>query len=464
MLILIGLSIAKGASQVPLPDAQPNVAPVLTTIQDEIVAREFLKLIREQMTIVEDPQLSDYVTGLAKRLAANAGFDSSNFRVIIVDNNAVNALAGPGATFVFFTGLVDLAATEGEFASVVAHEIAHHTQRHLPQMMERQKDLAVPSMIAVLGGLIAGGSEGLGLAVTAAAAQKDALIRYTLHFEREADAIALRILAASNIEPRQARNFMDSLEQWIRLAGARQSSIHNTHPLTPERIANVENRLRAYEGRNYDADSNDFQLAKARSTVLNNFVPSATVASFVEQVDQGDQGNAGLYGLALALSKDNRHDEAQQNIGKLITKDPNNTWFILANAEIELASGNSESAKQILENALKFNQSLSLAELYANILLDAKQAKEAKRLVRKIILDHPKIPRLHKLHARASAQANDAFDVHFSTAEYYYLNGQLNAAMKQLNLAEDIAGNDFYRAERVKEKQKKIRTELSWQK
>ncbi len=445
------------------PDAEPEVAPIITTIEDEILARNFIRIVADQVTFVTDPLLTEYVIRLCDELARNAGFDSHYYKIFVVDDGTVNAIAGPGGTFMFYTGLFEVSETEGEFASVVAHEFAHHTQNHIRQMMAKHSATMLPSLLAVLAGIAVGGSEGTAASAGAIAAQREAMIDFTLHFEREADAIGLRILAASGYDPKHARNFMSSLQRWIRLRGARQSALHNTHPLTPERISNVEDRILAYNDRSYPKDSPEYYLAKARAKAMYAYKPETTSAHFKERL-AADPGNRGhRYGYAISLSKDGAHEAARKEIATLLNQESANPWYILANAQIEIDAEKKDAAIELLEaSPVAGPYKLAWAQVYAGLLIETGRAKEAKRLIRKQIIDHPDDPRLHSMHARASAQAGDQLNSHLSMAEHYYLLGALNAALQQIEVAQRFAGNSVYAIETIKEKKKIIQSEINW--
>ncbi len=447
----------------PQTDPEPQYAPVLSSIQDEQLAREFISIARKQLTFIDDPLLNHYVESLTETLAGNAGFDSSHFRVFVVEDKTVNAIAGPGGTFMFYTGLFQVAETEGEFASVVAHEIAHHSQKHIRQMIAKQNASVVPSMLGVLAGILIGGSEGVATSAGSLAAQRDMLIRYTLTLEREADAIGLRILAASDYDPRHARNFMSSLQRWIRLRGERQSALHNTHPLTPERIANIENRLLSYGGKSYSADSFDFYLAKARAQALYAYESNEAVAK-LQALLANDPNNAPLrYGYAIALGEVDDHDTARQYMKPLIESDPQNPWYLLAIAQIELESGNADTAVALLEaNKVDGPYHSAWLQVYGDYLIDNGRADEAKRLIRKQIIRDPDNHTLYSMHARASAHSGDNLKSHLSMAEHYYLLGALEAALQQITLAQQLAQGDFYATEKIKERKKAIQSEMAW--
>lgn len=454
------------SSQILLTDPDPEVAPIITSLNEKRLARHFLHVVFSSTSIVKDPRLNAYITQLGEKLGRNANLDTTNFHFYLIDNTDVNALAGVGATFFFYTGAVELAANEGEFAAIVAHEIAHHSQNHLSQLLAQQKATLLPSMAAVLAGILIGGSEGIAASIAGGAAQIDSMIRFTRELEREADVIGLRILAASGYDPIHARNIMLSMEQSFRRRGAQQSTIHNTHPHTQERISTIEDRLNAYKGRTYSENAPVFALAKARIKVLYSWEPQKTTREFEEQLSNVEnlQNLASLkYGYALSLSRDGLHNAALEQIRELVKLEPDNLWYLQAEGEIEISAGNRKQGLVILQRATQLpHKDTASVESYAEALIQSGQAAEAKKLVRREIIDNPLNPRLHTLHARASSEAGDRLTSHVSQAEYHFLTGDIQSAEQQLKIAAQLAVGNFYISEIIKEKEKQIDLEKAW--
>ena len=441
-----------------------SVAPVLTTLQQERMARQFIKIVASQKFILEDSQINNYITSLTRKLAASVQGYTDNYQIFVINDPVVNAFAGPGGVFFLHTGLLGLAKNEGELASVIAHEIAHHSQNHLAQLYEKQKLSQIPTMIAIVAGVAAGGDDALAITAAATAAQTEMMIDYTNHFEREADVIGLQILTDSGYDPRDLSNFLVSLETWLRHSGARQRTIHNTHPVTPDRIAYVKARINRFPQKTRQPDSTDFLMTQARIEALYNFKTQKTSEKFRELIQNNEGNHANYqYGYALALMKDRQYDLARQQINQLISMQPDSPRFKFAAAEIELSAGNPENVPSILSNLDKsYSENITFVELTTKALLRMNQATEAQKFVRKRIIKNPEFPDLHKLHAQAANAANDNLNSHLSLSEYYFLRGDLKLALRQLKLAEQFTKNDFYITETIRGKIEIVEQELKW--
>lgn len=429
------------------------------------MARQFLKIVKAQKIFATDSQLQSYINSLAKKLSDQVRGYTGNYQFYILDDPIVNAFAGPGAIFFINTGLIDLANTEGELASVLAHEIAHHSQHHLAQLFEKQKATQIPALIAIIAGLAAGSSDGVTASAAVIAAQTELIIDYTNVLEREADVIGLQILTDAGYDARNLSNFLKGLESWLRKSGARQRTIHNTHPVTPERIAYVENRAKNFKNTLERENSAEFFLAKARTNAIYNWKPEKTAELFKTSLESGkvEQQSANRYGYALSLMKDRDFNQARSEIEQLMLAEPRNKWYLLAAAEIELAADNPEKAERLLANASEWlRSSLALIELQTTALLRLDRAKEAQKFIRKQIIKHPNSAAFYKLHAQASSAANDRLDSHLSLSEYHFLLGNLRESLNQLRIAEQYTADDFYTIETIKEKIRQVKQEIEW--
>ena len=427
-------------------------------------ARYFLSLIREKSSLSEDLQINNYVSNLAKELAKNARMDSDPLNYFVVNDSSINAFAGPGATFFINTGIIELAETEGELASVIAHELAHHKQKHLSRLFSDYKATQLPALIAILAGIVVGGETGMAAIAGAQAARLEALIDYTLAYEREADAVGLQILTASSYSPIHARSFMLELEQAIREQGVVQSNIHNTHPVTPERVASFEARVNRYKQTVDKPPSPDFHFVKARSRVLFNWEPTKTRNFFENNFSAGSEIEqiATRYGLALSLARDSQIDSAREELNNLRVIEPDNLWFMLAAAEIELHDNNPDSARELLvDSALSENADSTVVEFYTLALIRSGNRQEANRYIRKHLNLNSEQIKYYKLHGEAATKSGELVNGYISESEYHYRLGELKLALQQLKIAQQH-GDDFYSTEVIREKKRVIEEEIAW--
>ncbi len=430
--------------------------------QIEQQARHFLYLIRKSVDLSTDTQINEYVYGLARKLASNSKMDVDPLSYHVVADPAINAFAGPGATFFINTGIIEAAENEGQLASVIAHELAHHKQKHLRRLFEDYQSTMIPSALLILAGIAAGGDAGIAALAGAQAVQTEAMIDHTLIYEREADAVGIQILTASGYSPLDARDFMVTLEERIREKGLFQSNIHNTHPITPERIASFQARVKRFEDMDKTPQSMDFHFVKARTRLLFDWESNNTFKHFKKQITNDDdmQQLAARYGYALSLSKDGKTDSARKAVAELRNQHPDNPWFLLAAAEVEMDANAFDAAKQLLsESALAANPELAVIEMYTRALIHTGELDLANAYMRDHLADHPDKPPLYKLQAETALKTGDTLNGYLAEVEYLFRFGELEAALNLLTVAERKL-DDHYSTEVLKEKKRVLQEEL----
>ena len=141
LLFAVSLSLAIGDSpgQVggsQLPDFGDSSGSLISPAQEREFGAMFMRSVRAQSTLVNDPHTVGYIRRLGDRLVTHSDAPSYPFTFFVVQDPSVNAFAGPGGYIGIHTGLILTAENESELAGVMAHEIADVTQRHLLRAYE----------------------------------------------------------------------------------------------------------------------------------------------------------------------------------------------------------------------------------------------------------------------------------------------------------------------------------------
>jgi predicted Zn-dependent protease len=204
------------------------------------LGRRFLLEVRSQLPITEDPTLAEYVDRVGARLVKTLGAQEFEYHFYVVQNSALNAFAVPGGYVFVFAGLIAHVENDDELAGVLAHEIGHVSGHHL---VRQQTEGQVWSYAAILGALLSAVNPVLGAAGVAAA--QTAQLKYSREFEQEADYLGLRYATEAGYDPHALGSFFKILlaEQRVNPAGVPAYML--THPLTENRVANVETSINA---------------------------------------------------------------------------------------------------------------------------------------------------------------------------------------------------------------------------
>ena len=428
------------------------------------IGRMWLRSFRGQAPLVNDPLLHSYLENLTFELAQHSDLQDRRIELVIVDNPSINAFAVPGGVMGVHNGLFLYAQTEDEFATVMAHEIAHLSQRHFSRRMELAAQQGPMQLAGLLAGILlaatVGTDAGLAAMTTAQGLAQDEQLRYSRSNEAEADRVGLRTLYEAGMDPYAAPQMFERM-----LAATRYSSTNRvpefmrTHPLSERRIADTRTRAMQYPKRIRPV-SLDFQLMRARVEVHSAPTPEEAVASFRAALQgQTRSTEATTYGLVLALTAAGRPNEAALSLDSIWSENTDRIEYVIADAEIDLARGNPQRAVATLEQRLELspgNHPLTMA--YADALHQAGSPHLAEATLieqsRRVSND----PGLWYLLAEVQGLAGNIIGLHRSRAEYFIMINALDAAEKQLGYAQALTDRDFTTSSLINERLRDIQS------
>jgi predicted Zn-dependent protease len=215
--------------------------------EDEVeIDRQESRAVEDQIGLVDNPALQEYVERLGDQLAQNALRKDVDYVFSVVEMDEPNAFALPGGHIYVSRGLLVLANSEPELANVLGHEIGHVTARHASQRATAGVAYTVGSLLLAVAAAVAGSPEaaaGIGSFLTMGGPQQ-ALAAYSREQESEADRLGQTLAAESGVDPSGMAEFLDALDDYtrLRLGASRQISWFDTHPATPDRIAETSAR------------------------------------------------------------------------------------------------------------------------------------------------------------------------------------------------------------------------------
>ena len=434
------------SDEIQLPDMGATSSSRLSPEEERQLGEAFMRRVRQNLDLVQDPQIEQYVWNLGYYLVANSDYRTRPFHFFVVKDPSINAFAGPAGHIGVHTGLILTTESESELAAVMAHEIAHVGQHHLDRAITAAEKMSLPTAGALLAAIILGAKDA-NLAEAAIAATLAANIQTQLNFTRahemEADHIGIRILSEAGFDPRAMATFFERLQQNDRLYDNEVPEFLRTHPVTTTRIAESRSRAENYTS-DETRDSTLYYLMRARTRVLTHDNPYELIRSYQAQLQDGRYKNrlAVRYGYALSLSKGGRQDDARKQLKTLIKEDRERIPYVIALAEVEIAAGNLDHALDIFADGLRLNpRNMPLTRHYAQALLLARKPGRAKELLEQYTRHATPAPADYQLLAKASRQAGLTGEAYRALAEYHYLLGDTQTAITYLNRAlkqEDI--------------------------
>jgi len=438
------------------------------------IYQEFLRI----GAVYDDPEATDALSLQAARLLSAAGnlghLEAQRpFRFFIVKDPSINAFALPGGYIGIHTGLITASDRESEVMSVLAHEIGHVTQRHIARMFGQQRQSsAVMIAAAVLAAMAARASPDAAMGVMSLG--QTVAIRDQLSFsrdaEREADRVGVQILTESGFDPAGMVSMFERLSQAGRLYDNNAPAYLRTHPLSTERIADIQGRLQSAVYQPRGEPGNPRPMAAANSAAYD-WIRAKLVASADPRVDGlraarqrfelqiKDPKNSGPatlgplhFGLAWAALLQRDFTASAQHV-RFAREQAQRGGFLQEVApflaHLQIRGGIAANDVQTITTmASQFPEEFSAHRAIVRALIEArllaKQPLESTgQLARLATQRWPHDPQVWALLARAELASGRRAAQHAAIAEQYVLSGAYVAAIEQLGLARAAGDADF---------------------
>lgn len=418
------------ADDLNLPDIGSPADAVLSKNDEARIGAAIMRQINASGAVVKDPQIAEYVSDIGHRVAAHANDGGHEFTFFVVDDPSINAFALPGGYIGIHTGLLESTRNEDELAGVLAHEIAHVTQRHIARAVTANKRQSLLSTAIMLGAVIAGALGGIdgdamqGAIAVAQGSQAQAQINFTRSNEYEADRIGMTALANAGFDPRGMSSFFEVISKSGGPSQARVPEFLRTHPVSSSRIAEARSRARSYP-KTQTVDTVNYGIARARLHVARFEQPSEAV-EFFEQQPSDYQSDHWQYGLAVAYMANNQFQAALRIFEELTNREPDVIAYHVGLGQAQLELEQVQESQQTFERALElFPRNVPLVVAYGEALLRLEQPVLAHSLLLDLFNNTAPTPDQVLLIARAAIDANEIAEAHYYRAEYSFMTGDL---------------------------------------
>ncbi len=428
------------ADDIKIPDMGSPADALLNKSQEAQIGRAIMRSIRSSGMVVEDPQVTEYINDVGHRIAAQTNQGDHEFTFFVVKDPRINAFALPGGYIGVHTGLIEATRNESELAGVLAHEVAHVTQRHIARSIHASSRQSILSTALMLGALIVGAASGdadvaqAGMAVAQGTAAQQQ-INFTRSNEHEADRIGISALAGAGFDPHGMGSFFEVMSrQQLSSPDERMPEFLRTHPVTSTRIAEARTRASEYP-RIHSDNSIGYGITQARLRVASFATPEKAVEYF-ERRDYTLQNDIERYGRAVAYQRAGRDYDANRIFEDLIESDKKVIAYHIGLGQSQLALERYASGRATFDKAVElFPRNVPLVIHYGEMLLQLGQAEAAHTMLLDLMNNVPPTPEQVRLIARAAAMAGEGAEAYYYLSEYRLMTGDLVGGVNYLRQA-----------------------------
>ncbi|MCW8166136.1 peptidase M48 [Verminephrobacter aporrectodeae subsp. tuberculatae] len=465
LIALAALSCTSVLAQSPLPTLGDGSE--LTASAERRLGERIVRALYRDPEHIDDPVLADYVQGILQALlgAARARGTLSPeiderfaWDILLSRDRTVNAFALPGGYLGVHLGLIGLTSTRDELASVLAHELSHVTQRHISRLItdqDRQTPLLLGAML--LGALAASKNPAAtqALVVGGQALVLQNQLNFSRTMEREADRMGYGLMAPAGFAPQGFVGMFDKLQQANRLNDNGSWPYLRSHPLTTERIADMQARIPPGQA-TAQPPTLEHALIAARARVLaspgvdalrqwiaepqatgfaSQPVPRRAAALYAAALASNQlRDAAGARAAARALDDLLRDEPAARRLGRLL------------NAEIELAAGDGDAALAALPEGSARRPELLLR---MQALLHAGRPGEGTAALQTWIVVHPGDASAWQLLASAWQALGQPLRAVRAEAEAHAARCDYGAALDRFRAGQDLARRSTAAADHI---------------
>lgn len=450
--LLLASPLGTANSNIQLPALGENSAGLISLADEYELGQQLIKRYRASIPTSRDPFIEEYLKKLLQQIVTHSDLVDKRLELIVLENPSLNAFAAPGGIVGVNTGTFLSAENEQQLASILAHEIAHLSQRHYARRLQQNKTTYAVSLAALLASIMvaASGNSDVGIAAIPAiqAASIDSSLRFSRSMEQEADRIGMQTLIRGGFDPYAMPSMFEQMLRGTRYR-TKVPEFLLTHPVTESRIADSMARARKHP-QNQVAFDESFQLIRARVMLHYENNSAYAVRRFKEELDNYRTlpAPAAHYGYVMALTRNGDLKAARAALPAMKQHVNNGAAVAIAEADIEAAAQNYGQATKILSDALQTRPtSHPLNVRLAEVLMAAGEYQRCEELLMNHVQRQPNNAYVWYLLAEVHGLAGNILQVHRARAEYFILIGIYNKAEIQLRNAIKLTDSKDFQAQ-----------------
>ena len=426
-------------SSIELPLIGDRLSGAVSQTEEESLGRQFLRDLKRQTPILYDPIVQEWTELFIYKIGEQSKVSKKAFELIIIEDNSLNAFAAPGGIIGVNAGLFKYSDNEAQFASVIAHELAHLSQRHFARQILEGSDRSNQSLATVLAAIVVAVATSSPAAIIGGqgllASQQ---LRFSRLYETEADREGYVTLQKAGYDTVEMSEMFKNMQEVRRLSGDNMPEFLLTHPITTRRITESRERAREYPSPG-KTDSFNFKLIKKRVKYL--MTDNLSIRAFEKEIGDSDED---VYFRALIEKKKLNFTRSIELLKGLEKKYPDNLIIKTSLAEVYTESGNLRKSKDFTSELLAvslgnypLSYNLANAHIMEGNYLAAEQVLEDIKFYRPVDIN------LLKDLSQVQKNSKNMLGYHLTNSEFLFYSGRYEEALRDLQEARRIARNNF---------------------
>ena len=426
-------------SSIELPLIGDRLSGAVSQTEEESLGRQFLRDLKRETPILYDPIVQEWTELFVYKVGEQSKVNKKAFELILIEDNSLNAFAAPGGIIGVNAGLFKHSDNEAQFASVIAHELAHLSQRHFARQILEGSDRSNQSLATVLAAIVVAVATNSPAAIIGGqgllAAQQ---LRFSRLYETEADREGYVTLQKAGYDTIEMSEMFKNMQEVRRLSGDNIPEFLLTHPITTRRITESRERAREFPSPG-KTDSFNFKLIKKRVKYL--MTDNLSIRAFEKEIGDNDED---IYFRALIEKKKLNFTRSIELLKGLEFKYPDNLIIKTSLAEVYTESGNLRKSKEFTNELLAvslgnypLSYNLANAHIMEENYLAAEQVLEDIKFYRPVDIN------LLKDLSQVQKNSKNMLGYHLTNSEFLFYSGRYEEALRDLQEARRIARNNF---------------------
>ena len=426
--------------------ASDSRAAYLSPKEETELGARFLASISSQYEFADYPYILQYMNELGAYIGNHIEVPYFPLKFYVIKDSTINAFAAPAGHVFFFSGLISILDDADELASILAHELAHVSARHLASRIDRSQKIGLATLAGVLAGILVGGEVGGALMTGSLAASIQAELGYSREDERQADQLGFKYTQLSGFDPAGMLTALQKIQRETWYGSQEIPAYLLTHPGAPERMATIDSMLRGYEKTRDHETTGKLRafFPIFQTMVIALCLDKEQAARELEKRLRNDPGSSTAhYGLGLILQREGKLNEALEHFEIAGKRNADSIPVMFSLAETFQMLGRYEDSVSVLKKALELSpKDKEISFLLAMSLQELEHYSQASEIYERLTFLPPVKDMVYYNLGIVYGREGKLALAHYYLGVYFSKLGSREKALFHFEKAKELVRND----------------------